>query len=74
MELIPINTVERSGPIEPTNYYNEKQPIMITTINVTNNLVRIAMKFARARGFPYKLYTNFVVVSSALKVLRDKCT
>lgn len=44
------------------------------TINVTNNLVRIAMKFARARGFPYKLYTNFVVVSSALKVLRDKCT
>ena len=48
--------------------------MIIMTINVTNNLVRIAMKFARDRGIPYKLYTNFVVGISALKVLRDKCT
>lgn len=47
--------------------------IIIMTVNITNNLLHIAMKFARAcRSFSYKLYTNFCRKMSVLKVLRDK--
>lgn len=47
--------------------------IIIMTVNITNNLLHIAMKFARAcRFFSYKLYTNFCRKMSVLKVLRDK--